>query len=52
MAEAMRFEIEEGNFSDVLLEKLGKDNRKKKTDLTQSGPLKDQLDKLHTQHIT
>ncbi len=40
------------NFSDVPLEKLGKDNRKKKTDLTQSGPLKDQLDKLHTQHMT
>ncbi|HEX5893043.1 MAG TPA: hypothetical protein VFY41_09295 [Nitrososphaeraceae archaeon] len=52
MAEAMRFEIEEGNFSDVLLEKLGKDNRKKKTDLTQAGPLKDQVDKLHTQHMT
>jgi hypothetical protein len=48
LVEAMRFDIEEGNFSDILLEKLGLDNGKKKTDFTQPGTLKDELDKLHT----
>src|SRR5215204_5633665 len=35
LVEAMRFDIDEGNFSDVLLEKLGLDTGKKKTDVTQ-----------------
>jgi sulfur relay (sulfurtransferase) DsrC/TusE family protein len=42
LVEAMKFDIEEGNFSDVLLEKLGEDNEnseKKKADLTQSSTL-------------
>jgi hypothetical protein len=53
LIEAMRFDIEEGNFSDVLLEKLGKrneDNGKKKTDFTQFGS-KDELDKFYKQHM-
>jgi hypothetical protein len=49
LVEAMRFDIEEGNFSDVLLEKLGLDNGKKETNSTQSGSLKDELYKLHTE---
>ena len=51
LVEAMRFDIEEGNFSDVLLEKLGLDTGKKKTDFTQPNTLKDELDKLHAQHM-
>lgn len=43
----MRFDIEEGNFSDVLLEKLGEDNGKKETDSAQSSALKDELEKLY-----
>ena len=50
LVEAMRFDLEEGNFSDVLLEKLGLDAGKKKTDVTQSSTPKDELDKLHSQH--
>ena len=46
LVEAMRFDIEEGNFSDVLLEKLGEGNGKEKTDFTQSSSLKDELDEL------
>jgi hypothetical protein len=37
LIEAMRFDIEEGNFSEILLEKLVGDNRKKETESTQSG---------------
>jgi hypothetical protein len=47
LVEAMRFDIEEGNFSDVLLEKLGVETGKKETDSTQPNTLKDELDKLH-----
>ena len=46
VVEAMRFDIEEGNFSDVLLEKLGEDNGKKGA---QSRTLKDELEKLYKQ---
>ena len=49
----MRFDIEEGNFSDVLLEKLGmrtEENGKKKTDLAQFIS-KDELDKLYKQQM-
>jgi hypothetical protein len=49
LVEAMRFDIEEGNFSEVLLEKLGEDNRKKETESTQSNTLKDELDKFYKQ---
>jgi hypothetical protein len=52
LVEAMRFDIEEGNFSDVLLEKLGEDNGKKKTDSTQSNSLQDELEKLHKQRVS
>jgi hypothetical protein len=45
LVESMRFDIEEGNFSDVLLEKLGEDNGKEKTDFTQSRTLKEELEK-------
>ena len=53
LAEAMRFDIEEGNFSDVLLEKLGmrtEENGKKTTDFTQFRS-KDELDKLYKQQM-
>jgi hypothetical protein len=46
LVEAMRFDIEEGNFSDVLLEKLGIEAGEKKTDLTQSTTSKEELEKL------
>jgi|SRR5918994_1158520 hypothetical protein len=36
LVEAMRFDIEEGNFSEVLLEKLDEGNRKENTNSTQS----------------
>jgi hypothetical protein len=49
LVEAMRFDIEEGNFSDVLLDKLGEDNGKKGTDSAQSSTLKDELEKLYKQ---
>ena len=52
LVEAMRFEIEEGNFSDALLEKLGVETRKKETDSTQSNTLKDQLDRLYKQRTS
>jgi hypothetical protein len=35
IVEAMRYDIEEGNFSDVLLDKLDEGNEKKKTTSTQ-----------------
>jgi len=50
LVEAMRFDIEEGNFSDVLLEKLGIE-KEKKNELSQSSSLRDELDKLHQKHI-
>jgi hypothetical protein len=53
LVEAMRFDIEEGNFSDVLLEKLGirnEDNAKERTDFTQFRS-KDELDKLYKQQM-
>jgi hypothetical protein len=50
LVEAMRFDIEEGNFSDALLEKLGLGTEKRKTDFTQPSTLKDELDKLRTRH--
>jgi hypothetical protein len=43
LVEAMRFDIEEGNFSDVLLEKLGLGTEKKKTDFTRPTTSKDEL---------
>ena len=52
LVEAMRFDIEEGNFSDVLLEKLGVDNGKKETNSTQSSSLKDELYKLRTEPMS
>ena len=51
LVEAMRFDIEEGNFSDILLEKLGVETGKKETDSTQPNALKDELDKLYKQRI-
>jgi hypothetical protein len=54
LVEAMRFDIEEGNFSDVLLEKLGEDSEEKgkeNTDSTQSSALKDELEKLYKQQM-
>jgi hypothetical protein len=51
LVEAMRFDIEEGNFSDVLLDKLGnrnEDNGNKKTDFTQFRS-NDGVDKLFKQ---
>jgi hypothetical protein len=51
LVEAMRFDIEDGNFSDVLLEKLGVEKEKKKTELNQSSSLKDELDKIRQQHM-
>ena len=51
LVEAMRFDIEEGNFSDVLLEKLGVETRKKETDSTQPNILEDELDKLYKQRM-
>ena len=50
LIEAMRFDIEEGNFSDVLLEKLGIETEKKETD-SKPNTLKDELDKLRASHI-
>ena len=54
LVEAMRFDIEEGNFSDALLEKIGCENSKQDnsspsltTDFTNSDL--DLLKKLHTQ---
>jgi hypothetical protein len=52
LVEAMRFDIEEGNFSDVLLEKLGIETRKKESDSTQPNTLKDELDNLYKQHMS
>jgi DNA polymerase I-like protein with 3'-5' exonuclease and polymerase domains len=52
LVEAMRFDIEEGNFSDVLLEKLGLDTDKKKTDFTQSTTSEEELEKLLRQQTS
>ncbi|MFZ0329214.1 MAG: hypothetical protein WAL66_18125 [Nitrososphaeraceae archaeon] len=39
LVEAMRFDIEEGNFCDALLEKIGEDNSKKDTSTSPSTTL-------------
>src|SRR6187200_2596905 len=39
LVEAMRFDIEEGNFSDALLEKIGGDDGKKDNSSSSSGSL-------------
>src|SRR5918994_7764651 len=52
LVEAMRFDIEEGNFSDVLLEKLDEGNKNKKTDSSPSSSMKDELNKLHNQQMS
>jgi hypothetical protein len=44
LVEAMRFDIEEGNFSDVLLEKLGEDKKKDSTNGTQHSSTQNELD--------
>jgi hypothetical protein len=44
LVEAMRFDIEEGNFSDVLLEKLGEDKKKVNTNSTQPSSTQNELD--------
>lgn len=44
LVEAMRFDIEEGNFSDVLLEKLGEDKKKVNTTSTQPSSTQNELD--------
>jgi hypothetical protein len=41
LIEAMRFDIEEGNFSEVLLEKLGEDKKKENANSTQHSSLKE-----------
>jgi hypothetical protein len=44
LVEAMRFDIEEGNFSDVLLEKLGEDKKKENANGTQHSSIQNELD--------
>jgi hypothetical protein len=44
LVEAMRFDIEEGNFSDVLLEKLGEDKKKENANSTQHSSTQKELD--------
>jgi hypothetical protein len=44
LVEAMRFDIEEGNFSDILLEKLGEDKKKKNANSTQHSSTQNELD--------
>jgi hypothetical protein len=44
LVEAMRFDIEEGNFSDVLLEKLGEDKKKDNANGTQHSSIQNELD--------
>ena len=43
LVEAMRFDIEEGNFSDVLLEKLDEGNKRKNDNSTKPSSMKDEL---------
>jgi hypothetical protein len=51
LVEAMRFDIEEGNLSDILLEKI--DEGKKKQDSKSIQPSSvDELDKLHKQQMS
>jgi hypothetical protein len=40
----MRFDIEEGNFSDILLEKLGEDKKKENANSTQRSSTQNELD--------
>jgi hypothetical protein len=44
LVEAMRFDIEEGNFSDILLEKLGEDKKKENANSTQHSSTQNELD--------
>jgi hypothetical protein len=44
MVEAVRFDIEEGNFSDVLLEKLGEGRKKENANSTQESSMQNKLD--------
>jgi hypothetical protein len=44
LVEAMRFDIEEGNFSDVLLEKLGGDKKKENANGAQRSSVQNELD--------
>jgi hypothetical protein len=43
LVEAMRFDIEEGNFSDVLLEKLGEDKKKENANGTQHSSIQNEI---------
>jgi hypothetical protein len=44
LVEAMRFNIEEGNFSDVLLEKLDEGKKKGNDNSTQYSSMQNELD--------
>jgi hypothetical protein len=44
LVEALRFDIEEGNFSDVLLEKLGGDKKKENANGAQRSSVQNELD--------
>ena len=44
MVEAVRFDIEEGNLSDVLLEKLGEGRKKENANSTQESSMQNKLD--------
>jgi len=43
LVEAMRFDIEEGNLSDILLEKIDECKKKENANSTQPSPMKDEL---------
>ena len=43
LVEAMRFDIEEGNFSDILLEKIDEGTKKENSKSTQPSSTKDEL---------
>jgi hypothetical protein len=44
LVEAMRFDIEEGNFSDVLLEKIDEGKKKENANSTQHSSMQNELD--------
>ena len=48
LVEAMRFDIEEGNFSDALLEKLDEGKKKENSKSIQPSSMKDELDMYYT----
>jgi regulator of replication initiation timing len=52
LVEAMRFDIEEGNFSDILLEKIDEGKKKENSKSIRPGSVKDELDKLHKQQFS